>query len=192
MTEGTQFRLVAFERTSPRDILEKLRREIERIECPADRAFVGDHVVNAFWTAWRVHEWVWDAIKERPELKDAVLKYRGIDEPGIDDQTVFGIALARRFVPLKICRLIVTSPRFVQVVLPPESDAVAVLPAVNNNGGGVADDVQLVSTHALASTQCTPMIIIMGRPVIATRILKEIEDYWITLVHECGVEQLRH
>jgi hypothetical protein len=35
------------------------------------------------------------------------------------------------------------------------------------------------------------MIIIVGKPVVATRILKEIEDYWITLIHECGIEQLQ-
>jgi len=189
MTEGTEFKLVTFERTSARDMLQKLRREIERLESAADRAFVRDHVVNAFWTAWHLHEWVWDAIRERPELKDVTLKYRGIDEAGIDDQRAFGVALARRFVPLKICWLIATSPKLIQVVLPSESDARAVMPAVSGIDG--SREMQVFSTAASASTRCIPMIIIVGKPVVATRILKEIEDYWITLIHECGIEQLQ-
>jgi len=43
-----------------------------------------DHLVTALWTAWHVHKWIWDAIREKPELKLTVLKYRGIETQTIN------------------------------------------------------------------------------------------------------------
>src|ERR1051325_3230026 len=111
MSDGTGLRLVTFEATSATDVLAKLHREIDRIESGGDHESVRDHVVNAFWTAWHFHGWLWDAVKDKPELKDAVLKYRGLDGEVLDSKLSFGSALAERFVPLRICRLIATSPR---------------------------------------------------------------------------------
>lgn len=182
MGKDTELKLITFDQTSAKEVLAKLRREIERIENPAEREFAGDHVVNAFWTAWHLHEWLWDAIKEQPELKAAVLKYRGIDEEIIDDQKAFGAALARRFVPLKICRMIATSSKHAQVILPSES---------SNDAGNVSSSPGMQDLSALDPTSArgAPMVIIMGRPVVATRLLEEINDYWVTLIYECGVEQ---
>lgn len=166
MSEGTELQLITLDQTTARDVIGKLRREIERIESPAEHEFSGDHVVNAFRTAWHLHAWIWDAVKEQSELKATVFKYRGIDEEGIEDEHAFGAALARRFVPLKICRIIATSPKHVQVVLPI----------------GAMQDLSTPDPE-----QWTPMVMIMGRPVVATRLLEEIDDYWFTLIDECGL-----
>jgi hypothetical protein len=191
MTEGTELKLVTFDRTSARDVVQKLRREIERIEIAADCDLARDQVINAFWTAWHLHEWLWSAVSERPELKAAVLKYRGIDEAGINDQKALGAALAGRFVPLKICRVIATSSKLVQVVLQSESDARTLSPDVAGIGEGPNGEMQALSALASTPARCMPMIVVMGRPVVATRILKELEDYWVTLIQECGIEQLQ-
>jgi len=190
MSDGTGLKLIAFEETSAKDVLAKLHREIDRIDSGIDHDHVGDHVVNAFWTAWHFHEWLWAAIKEKPELKAAILKYRGLDGEYIDNRLSFGMALAERFVPLKICRIIATSPRHVSVT--------AARPSVHHELAAIVDighapadeDQQFLALH-LSSHQDVPAVLVMGRPVVATRLLKEVEEYWVTLIHECGVEALR-
>lgn len=192
MSDGTELQLVTFERTSAKGVLEKLRREIERIESGMEREFAADHVINAFWTAWHLHAWLWDAVKERPTLRSDVLQYRGIDEQGIEDHYSFGTALARRFVPLKICRMIAIAPRHVRVVLSPENgnDGTA-YQAFDVVGGSVTGGADDLSALGQPSIHWVPMVIVMGKPVVATRLLSEIESYWVTLIHETGVEQLR-
>ena len=111
-------RLVTFDRTSAFDVIEKLRRDIARIDSSTEWTIARDHTVSAFWTAWHIHQWLWDVISKKPELKSALLSYRGIDNDQIEDSVAFGTALAQRFVPLKICRMIATSPNYVRGFLP--------------------------------------------------------------------------
>lgn len=190
MSDGTGLKLITFEETSAKDVLAKLHREIARIDSGVDHDHVSDHVVNAFWTAWHLHEWLWAAIREKPELKEAVLKYRGLDGEDIDNRLSFGMALSDRFVPLKICRVIATSPRHVSVGVAGPSIHPE-LAAIDAIGHASADEVQYFSALHVSSHQDAPAVIVMGRPVVATRLLKEVEDYWVTLIHECGVETLR-
>ena len=192
MSDGTELQLVTFERTSAKGVLEKLRREIERIESGMEREFAADHVINAFWTAWHLHAWLWDAVKERPTLRSDVLQYRGIDEQGIEDQYSFGAALARRFVPLKICRMIAIAPRHVRVVLSPENAGDGMpYQAFDVVGGSVTGGAEDLSAMGHPSMRWMPMVIVMGKPVVVARLLNEVESYWTTLIHETGVEQLR-
>jgi len=191
MTESKELRLVAFERTSAKDMLEKLRREIARIESTSEPVTAQDHITNAFWTAWHFHKWVWDTISERPALKLAVLRYRGIDEDGIDDHRTFGAALAQRFVPLKICRLIATSSRLVEIELPLGNGLSTVLPAGNEIESNVGGEVEALSGLPSNITTLAPMLVVMGKTIIVTRILNEVENYWITTIRECGVEPLK-
>lgn len=186
MTTGVELKLVTLEETTAKDLFDKLRRELTRIEDAAESGSARDHVVNAFSTAWHFHAWIWDAIKERPDLKTTVIQYRGIDEK-IDNQNAFGAALARRFVPLKICRMIATSSRFVHVILQAEG------PNEMSTPFGSPATVN-APTHGLSSPASplnggASLLSIMGRPIAATRLLAEIEDYWATLIYECGIEQ---
>jgi hypothetical protein len=164
--------LVTFDRTSACDIIEKLRRDIARIDSSTECALARDHTVNAFWTAWHVHQWMWDAISDKPDLKLAVLKYRGIEGYTIEDHETFGAVLAGRFVPLKICRMIATSSRYVQVSSTDEQVKMSV--------------ANLVANENLV--QSKPMVIVMGRPIAATRLLVEVDDYWVTMITDCGLE----
>ena len=186
MSEGAGSKLITFEHTSAKHLLDKLRREIERVDAAGERAFAQDHVTNAFWTAWSVHEWMWQAIKGRPDLKAAVLAYRGIDQAGIEDEKSFGTALAGRFVPLKICRAIATSAKQAEVLL----HAGAAPSASAGAEGSLNGKMHILSKRASTIAPDKPMIIVMGKPVSATRLLEEIEQYWTTLIHECGVECL--
>ena len=187
MSDGAGPKLVTFEHTSAKHLLDKLRREIERVDAAAEQASAQDHVTNAFWTAWSVHEWMWLAIEGRPDLKAAVLAYRGIDEAGIEDEKSFGTALAGRFVPLKICRAIATSAKQAEVLL----HAVGAAPSANAAAeGSLNGKMHILSKRASTTAPGKPMIVVMGKPVSATRLLEEIEQYWTTLIQECGVESL--
>jgi hypothetical protein len=170
MSDASKLTLVTFHNTCAIDTIEKLRREVDRIECADDSDSVRDHVVNAFWTAWHVHQWMWDTIRDKPSLKLAVLKYRGIERHQIEDHETFGALLASRFVPLKICRLIAASSQYVQVSLTGEHGLL------------------LLATPDSNSVRSTPMVMLMGRPIAATRLLVEIDDYWVTMILDCGIE----
>ena len=187
MSDGTGLKLVTFEGTSARDVLAKLHREIDRIEGGVEHDHIRDHVVNAFWTGWHFHGWLWDVIKDQPELKDAVIRYRGLDGEALDSKLSFGSALAERFVPLRICRMIAMSPRHVRVTVagPPIDPQ---FPTIDGSAYAVDEegDPSIISTPPGAVA-----VIVMGRPVAVTRLLKEVEDYWVTLIHECGIELLR-
>ena len=179
MSEASRLTLASFHQTCGRDVIEKLRREVERIESINDPGVTGDHVINAFWTAWHVHHWMWDAISDKPDLRLAVLKYRGIERYTIEDHETFGAVLASRFVPLKICRMIATSSRYVHV-------------SSTDEQAKSVDEQAKMSVASIGGSEnlprSKPMIIVMGRPVAARRLLMEVDDYWVTMILECGLE----
>jgi len=164
MNEAARLGLLNFRATSPSDVIEKLRRELQRIEQASDPETAQDYVINAFWSAWHVHRWMWDAIDVKPDLKQAVLEYRGIASYKIDNEVAFGAVLASRFMPLKICRLIATSSRYVDV------------------------SPTLPETSVAITMRSTPHIVVLGKPISAARVLKEVDDYWITMIVDCGIE----
>lgn len=157
--------LVKFRATSAADVIHKLRRELQRIESADDALAATDHVTNAFCTAWCVHQWMWNAIKGNPDLRHVVLSYRGIQNLSVPDAEAFGSILARRFVPLNFCRLIATSSRFVHV-------EPACAPGVST-----------------PQAQDGPMIVVLGRPMSAIRLLIEIDDYWVAMILDCGLAE---
>ena len=185
MSDGTGLKLVTFDPTSARHVLAKLHREIERIDSAPGDVHVGDHISNAFSTAWQLHQWVWDAIHNEPRLRAAVLKYRGLEEAGVQDSTTFGAALAGRFVPLKICRVIANTPKHIRVVLAEDSK---LSDADGESFSSESDESRMLN---LSPQRWVAAIVVMDRTVAATRLLREIEEYWVTLIHECGIEQLR-
>ena len=176
-------RLVSFDRTSACDVIEKLRRDIARIDSCAECALARDHTISAFWTAWHIHQWLWEVISRQPELKTALLSYRGIDNDQIEDSVAFGRALAQRFVPLKICRMIATSPNYVRVFIPShdQGDAAAGVPDAQGDRTGF-------NYAADTPSGSVPMVLILGRPIAATRLLNEVDQYWVTMMVDCGIE----
>ncbi len=192
MNEGKELQLVTFDGTSAKGILAKLHRETERILENPKAEFAADHVINAFWTAWHMHVWVWDAIKDEPALMDAVIKYRGLEEENIRDASSFGTALARRFVPLKICRKIAVDSRHAHTDCAIENHGTDHRPLDSGGSSRRLGHRGDKSARAQgADTQSFPVVIVMGRPVSVIQLLREVEDYWVTLIHENGVEQLR-
>ena len=66
--------------------------------------------------------------------------------------------------------------------------------AAPSAGAGVEQslngNMHILSKRASTTAPDKPMIVVMGKPVSATRLLEEIEQYWTTLIHECGIELL--
>jgi hypothetical protein len=61
----------AFAIDSSRDMLEKLKREIERLSGSIIRQEVVDHGLNAAMTAWHLTDWTWREIKDStPRLRN--------------------------------------------------------------------------------------------------------------------------
>ncbi len=60
-------RFPAFNLDDPRYPLDKLVRELERLEVTDDRECAADHSVNAAVTAWHLADWTWVAIEQTPE-----------------------------------------------------------------------------------------------------------------------------
>ena len=161
MGDAQRLGLVKFRETSAADVIHKIRRELQRIETADDPEVASDHILNAFCSAWYVHAWMWGAIRDKPDLKHAVLCYRGLQHEPIHDAASFGTILAGRFVPLSICRLIATSARFAHV----------------------QSAVKL--THA--RKQSEHVIFVLGKPISAIRLLVEIDDYWVDMILDCGL-----
>jgi len=51
---------------SSRDLLEKLKREIERLASSVIRQEIVDHGLNAAMTAWHLTDWTWGEIQDSP------------------------------------------------------------------------------------------------------------------------------
>jgi hypothetical protein len=63
---------------SSRDMLEKLKREIERLAGSIIRQEVVDHGLNAAMTAWHLTDWTWREIQESIPLLRAVTARAGM------------------------------------------------------------------------------------------------------------------
>src|ERR1700745_3613410 len=61
---------------SSRDMLEKLRREIDRLAGSIIRQEVVDHGLNAAMTAWHLADWTWKEIKDSPRLRSLTARAR--------------------------------------------------------------------------------------------------------------------
>jgi len=62
---------------SSRDMLEKLKREIERLSSSMIRQEVVDHGLNAAMTAWHLTDWTWKEIQDStPRLRNLTARAR--------------------------------------------------------------------------------------------------------------------
>ena len=66
----TDTKLPTFDIENPRDMLDKLLREIKRLECTDDREQAADHCFNAAVTAWHIHDWIWREAEANADLKE--------------------------------------------------------------------------------------------------------------------------
>jgi len=52
-----------FARYTPPEIVNKLKRELDRFNAAKTRAEAEDHAMNFAWTAWHLYEWTWAGIE---------------------------------------------------------------------------------------------------------------------------------
>ena len=101
-----------FDLVSCRDVLEKLRREIKRIEDAKDRQDVCDHGTNAAFTAWHMTDWAWADFQNNWAIRTAIAKQVGNDPPKIKLDE-FQDYVAKDSEDLGICRVIATASKHV-------------------------------------------------------------------------------
>ena len=70
----------AFGLKTPRDFLNKARREIERLENSSSREDVADAAINAAVTLWSLNEWI--ARSDRPACVDAIARIKAENQSG--------------------------------------------------------------------------------------------------------------
>src|SRR5438128_2722729 len=97
----------AFAIDSSRDILEKLKREIERLAGAIIRQEIVDHGLNAAMTAWHLTDWTWR------EIQDSTPRLRLTERAGrpIRELKQFQEFVKRNCSELAYCEGIVVSTR---------------------------------------------------------------------------------
>jgi hypothetical protein len=160
-----------------------MNREIGRAETDTDREHAGDHVINALWSAWHLHEWVWDAIRDNAPSKARVLLQAGLPSNGITNQKQFGAELARRHKDLEIARIIATSVKHVHVMLEPDSPR-----AVRTHFSSTAHTTIYMKSGDPNSTvrkkiHWVPKIVVDGKSVSARALLTRIDAFWVAIIY---------
>lgn len=61
-----------FNTEGPRNMLDKLDRELDRIDAATTLEDAGDHCQNAILTAWHIQDWIWKQAEARPPLMDEI------------------------------------------------------------------------------------------------------------------------
>lgn len=176
----------SFDLRSPKDLLEKINREIARAVFDADREHAGDHVVNAFWSAWHIHDWLWDAIKGNDRLKGCVLAKAGI-RGDIKGRKQFGAALARQFRELEIARIIATSSKHVHVTLEPDSPR-AVRTHFSSGEHFTLHIDGKVESPITRATHWIPKVTFDNQTILARDVLNKIDAFWVDLLYGCDVD----
>lgn len=178
--KGVKLTSVTFDHTSAKDHLEKLRRECGRLEHAQDREQACDHLLNAFGTAWHLHEWVWDTIRDQPELRACVFAKFNISESDVKGSKNFGAELARRKPALEISRIIATSSKHVHVELydsSPKSVGTA-FSSTRSSNNPITDRITW-----------KPKIVVDDDRVAASDLLNELDAFWVDLIYSCNIDR---
>lgn len=191
MARSESIELISFDLTSAKDHLEKLRREIDRFESTREREQMGDHLVNAFWTAWHLHDWVWDTIRDQPELQRRVFAKFGISASDVNGQRDFGGELGRRNRDLEVARIIATSSKHVHVSLHNDSPkavgtAFRTVTAMTN---ALSGGMQVLDGMGGTHIEWSPMIVVEDKPTPALEVLQRLDAFWVDLIYGCEIER---
>jgi hypothetical protein len=105
-----------------RDMLDKLLREIKRIETCRDRQDAADHCCNAALTAWHLHDWVWRDIKTNWDVHAAICRSAGLAPCRLDEARFGQIVLdpAAGCAALDYCQQIATASKHAGVEVLPD------------------------------------------------------------------------
>jgi hypothetical protein len=144
-------RIFSFGFTTSRDHLNKLARDVDRLEQAESRDDKSDHAINGAITAWHLHEWAWADMKavqgsELPDFSELgadtaeqarlhhkerqqacrqvlvdVAKELAIGAREVDAKA-FGAYMAKRHPAIEACRIIATGSKHIGVGHLPSTD----------------------------------------------------------------------
>ena len=106
----TSKRLPTFDIENPRDMLDKLLREIKRLERTDDREDAADHCFNAAVTAWHIQDWIWREAEDGIGLKNEIAEMAGINLTQFN-QRCWKEFLTAACPALQICRILANASK---------------------------------------------------------------------------------
>ncbi len=136
-------RSATFDLVSCRDLLDKLQREIMRIEKAAGRPDVCDHGTNAALTAWHLTDWVWADVKNNLPIRSAIAKQAGRAANDFDVRE-FQDYVAGGCKYLQICRIIATASKHVGWETPGDDQEFTATGSAHSSG----DRLNATGSHA--------------------------------------------
>jgi hypothetical protein len=100
--------------SGPRDLLEKLRRDIDRLRKPREDATEEAHVaLDCALSAWALVDWTWEALP--PDRADQFLKPANQGSKGVGAPRAFAEHVGQMVRDLMTCRLIATGAKHFEV-----------------------------------------------------------------------------
>ena len=186
-------RSATFDLVSCRNVLDKLQREIKRIEKALPRPDVCDHGTNAAITAWHLNEWVWADIKENWQIRAAIAKQAGRAANNFSLEDFQGY-VAERWECLKICRIIATASKHIGWdILGDDQEFIARGSARSSWGGLTATGspraaVTVTGDPAVPSERWILKIKIDGQSYEALPIFKKAFEYWQSFIEEHHID----
>src|SRR5437667_3344356 len=173
---------------SSRDMLEKLKREIERLAGSITRQEVVDHGLNAAMIAWHLTDWAWKEIKDSPPRLPSLTTKGG--RP-IRELKQFQEFVKRNCADLAYCEGIAVATRhFGFTKLPVFSTKVAerfkISPhPIGKNGGAKLHQFSPTGESVSYTAQASELWIIDGdSPTPAAEILENALRWWGKFIDE--------
>ncbi len=188
-------RSATFDLVTCRDLLEKLQREISRIEEAAARPDVCDHGTNAAFTAWHLTDWVWADLENNWVTRSAIAKQAG-DYPPNFNLGQFQDYVAKKCEDLEICRIIATASKHVGWETPGGHPDVTAT-GIASGSGGLDATASARSALTLPGGSTVPpeswilKVKIDGKSQDALPIFRNALDYWRSFIdlHQIGTPE---
>jgi hypothetical protein len=175
---------------SSRDMLEKLKREIERLAGAIIRQEIVDHGLNAAMTAWHLTDWTWREIQDPISLRTLTAR-AGMP---IRELKQFQEFVKRNCAELAYCGGIAVSTRhFAFSKLPVFSTKVAerfkISPdPIGKDGGGALHQFSPTGESISYTAQAAELWITDGRSLTsAAEILENAFQWWRKFIDEMSI-----
>jgi hypothetical protein len=176
---------------SSRDLLEKLKREIERLAGSIIRQEIVDHGLNAAMTAWHLTDWTWS------EIQDSSLRLRSLTAKAgtpIRELKQFEEFVKRNCTEIAYCEgIAVSTKHFAFSKLPVFSTKVTerfkISPnPIGKDGGGTLHQFSSTGESISYTPQASELWITDGRSLtLAAETLENAFRWWRQFINEMSM-----
>jgi hypothetical protein len=175
---------------SSRDMLEKLRREIDRLAGSIIRQEIVDHGLNAAMTAWHVTDWAWREIQGSTRLPTLTASAGA----PIRDLKQFQELVKRNCAELAYCEGIAVSTKHLAFSKPPVfstkvTERFTISPdPIGKDGGATLHQFSPTRESISYTSQASELWITDGRSLTpAAEILESAFQWWRKFIDEMAI-----